>query len=133
MLRRRGKVKHEWADWSGEESWRTYFGLGAEHRIADVTQVAVGIERGALDLKVSILLRARARHENLRFSLEFSVAGTFVWLHPDAEAGEVQVLGVVQRQAGVVGVLQSVLQLHLHRQAPPGAADHVRLLSVGRE
>lgn len=75
MLRRRGKVKHEWADWSGEEScWRTYFGLGAEHRIADVTQVAVGIERGALDLKVSILLRARARHENLRFSLEFSAA-----------------------------------------------------------
>lgn len=66
-----GKVKHEWADWSGEESWRTYSGLGAEHRIADVTQVAVGIERGALDLKVSILLRARARHQDLRFSLEF--------------------------------------------------------------
>lgn len=60
-------------------------------------------------------------------------AGTPVWLYPDAEAGEVQVLGVVQRQAGVVGVLQSVLELHLHRQAPPGAADHVRLLSAGRE
>lgn len=66
-----GKVKHERADWSGEESWRTYFGLGAEHRIADVTRVAVGIERGALDLEVSILLRARARRENLRFGLEF--------------------------------------------------------------
>lgn len=43
-----------------------------------------------------------------------------------------QVSGIVQRQAGVVGVLQSVLKLHLHRQAPAGAANHIRLLSVGK-
>lgn len=38
----------------------------------------------------------------------------------------------MQREAGVVGVLQSVLKLHLHRQAPAGAANHIRLLSVGK-
>lgn len=37
----------------------------------------------------------------------------------------------MQRQAGVVGVLQSVLKLHLHRQAPTWAANHIRLLSAG--
>lgn len=51
--------------------------------------------------------------------------------HLDAEAGEVQVPRVLQRQAGVVGVLQPVLQLHLHRQAPARAADHIGLLSAG--
>lgn len=60
------------------------------------------------------------------------LAGGFSQVYPDAEAGEVQVSRVVQRQAGVVGVLQSVLKLHLHRQAPAGAANHIRLLSVGK-
>lgn len=36
----------------------------------------------------------------------------------------------MQRQAGVVGVFQSVLKLHLHRQTPTRAANHIRLLSV---
>lgn len=51
-------------------------------------------------------------------------------VYPDAEAGEVQVAGIAQRQAGVVGVFQSVLKLHLHRQTPTRAANHIRLLSV---
>lgn len=42
-----------------------------------------------------------------------------------------QVPRVLQRQAGVVGVLQPVLQLHLHRQAPARAANHVGILPAG--
>lgn len=38
----------------------------------------------------------------------------------------------MQRQAGIVGVLQSVLKLHLHCQTPTMAANHIRLLSVER-
>lgn len=51
-------------------------------------------------------------------------------IYPDAKAGEVEVAWVVQRQAGVVGVFQSVLKLHLHCQTPTRAANHIRLLSV---
>lgn len=51
-------------------------------------------------------------------------------VYPNAEAGEVQVARIVQRQTGVVGVFQSVLKLHLHRQTPTRAANHIRLLSV---
>lgn len=39
----------------------------------------------------------------------------------------------MQRQAGVVGVFQPVLELNLHRQAPAWAANHIRLLSAGDE
>lgn len=104
--------------------------------------MAVGGERRALDLEVGVVLH-RDREERVWVRLGgwgFGGVGfTPLRLHQrvcrlhhlDAEAGEVQVPRVLQRQAGVVGVLQPVLQLHLHRQAPARAADHIGLLSVG--
>lgn len=58
------------------------------------------------------------------------VLAVSVLVYSNAEAGEVEVAGIVQRQAGVVGVFQSVLKLHLHGQTPTRAANHIRLLSV---
>lgn len=105
--------------------------------------MAVGGERRALDLEVGVVLH-REREERVwvrtggRGALGEEVHATLPDTggrcrlhHLDAEAGEVQVPRVLQRQAGVVGVLQPVLQLHLHRQAPARAADHVGLLSAG--
>ena len=97
--------------------------------------MAVGSKCCTLNLKVGILLHQKKRNNHVSLLvLCVNVYGVFAVyrcvVYPDAEAGEVQVAGIVQHQAGVVGVFQSVLKLHLHCQTPTRAANHIRLLSV---
>lgn len=59
-----------------------------------------------------------------------------VWATPrlylEHEAGEVEVPGQVQPQAGIVGVLLPVLQLHLHQHPPPAFTQDVGALPGGQ-
>lgn len=113
----------------------TYFWLGAKYRVADITWVAVGTKCCTLNLKMGILLHEKkVRNSNCAlvciYRSVYVCVTCICGVYPDAKAGKVQVAWIVQRQAGVVGVFQSVLKLHLHRQTPTRAANHIRLLSA---